>query len=169
MGHQPVAKPLLTQKTQTQNKRTQTSTPWVEFEITIPAFERAKTVHALHRAATVIACLHGIVLYYLSKCRTLTSTFTFLRNVCCLSPDYAVFYPRRQKSFCSWLWEFQIQQPWSSFWEYAVSSWQVSFSCEAGVPIWVTRRALLFTQRRCSPYYRELYIRSGMWNDPTRN
>jgi hypothetical protein len=28
--------------------------PWVEFEPTIPAFEREKTVHALDRAATVI-------------------------------------------------------------------------------------------------------------------
>jgi hypothetical protein len=27
---------------------------WVGFETTIPAFERAKTVHALHREATVI-------------------------------------------------------------------------------------------------------------------
>jgi hypothetical protein len=27
--------------------------PWVEFEPMIPAFERAKTVHALDRAATV--------------------------------------------------------------------------------------------------------------------
>jgi hypothetical protein len=28
--------------------------PWMGFERTIPAFERVKTVHALHRAATVI-------------------------------------------------------------------------------------------------------------------
>jgi hypothetical protein len=28
--------------------------PWVGFERTIPAFERAKTVHALDRAATLI-------------------------------------------------------------------------------------------------------------------
>jgi hypothetical protein len=28
--------------------------PWVGFELTIPAFERAKTVHALDRAAIVI-------------------------------------------------------------------------------------------------------------------
>jgi hypothetical protein len=28
--------------------------PYVGFETTIPAFERAKTVHALDRAATVI-------------------------------------------------------------------------------------------------------------------
>jgi hypothetical protein len=41
--------------TYTQNKRTQTSMPWVGFEPTIPAFERAKTVHALDLLATVIA------------------------------------------------------------------------------------------------------------------
>jgi hypothetical protein len=28
--------------------------PWVEFELMIQAFERAKTVHALHRGVTVI-------------------------------------------------------------------------------------------------------------------
>jgi hypothetical protein len=40
--------------TYTQNKRTQTPMPLVGFEPTIPVFERAKTVHALERAATVI-------------------------------------------------------------------------------------------------------------------
>jgi hypothetical protein len=37
-----------------QNKRTRISMPRVRFEPTTPVFERAKTVHALHRAATVI-------------------------------------------------------------------------------------------------------------------
>jgi hypothetical protein len=49
MGDQPVARPL-----PTQNKRTQTSMPRVGFELTTPVFERAKTVHALDRATTVI-------------------------------------------------------------------------------------------------------------------
>jgi hypothetical protein len=54
-GDQPVARPLPTHRTtQTQNKRTQTSMPRVVYEPTIPVFERAKTVHALGRAATVI-------------------------------------------------------------------------------------------------------------------
>jgi hypothetical protein len=48
-GDQPVARPL-----PTQNKRTQTSMPRVGFEPTIPAFERAKTVHALDRAVSLI-------------------------------------------------------------------------------------------------------------------
>jgi hypothetical protein len=39
---------------QTQNKHKQASTPRVGFEPTIPEFERAKTVHALDRATTVI-------------------------------------------------------------------------------------------------------------------
>jgi hypothetical protein len=43
-----------TRTTQTQNKRTQTSIPRVAFETTIPFFKRAKTVHALDRAANVI-------------------------------------------------------------------------------------------------------------------
>jgi hypothetical protein len=52
---QPVARPLPTHRTtQTQNKRTQTSMPWVRFEPRIPALKRAKTVHALDRAAIVI-------------------------------------------------------------------------------------------------------------------
>jgi hypothetical protein len=37
-----------------QNKRTQTSMPSVWFELMVPVFERAKTVHALDRAASVI-------------------------------------------------------------------------------------------------------------------
>jgi hypothetical protein len=37
--------------------------PWVEFEITIPASERVKTVHVLDRAATVF----GVTLYGVSK------------------------------------------------------------------------------------------------------
>jgi hypothetical protein len=53
---QPVVRPLPTHRTtQTQNKRTQTSMPRVGFEPTAPVFERAKTVHALDRAATVIS------------------------------------------------------------------------------------------------------------------
>jgi hypothetical protein len=56
---QPVARPLPTHRTtQTQNKHTiQTSMPQVGFEPTIPAFERAKTVHALHHASTAIGFL----------------------------------------------------------------------------------------------------------------
>jgi hypothetical protein len=54
-GDQLVARPLPTHRsTQTQNKGKQTSMPRVGFEFTIPVFERAKTVHALDRAATVI-------------------------------------------------------------------------------------------------------------------
>jgi hypothetical protein len=52
---QPVERPLPGHRTaQTQNERSQTSSPRVGFEPTIPAFERAKTVRALDSAATVI-------------------------------------------------------------------------------------------------------------------
>jgi hypothetical protein len=55
MGDQPIARPLPTYRTtQTHNKRTQTCMPRVGFEPTMPEFEKAKTVHALDRAATVI-------------------------------------------------------------------------------------------------------------------
>jgi hypothetical protein len=51
---QPVARPLPIQKTtQTQNKRTKTPIPRVRSEPTISVPERAKTVHALDRVATV--------------------------------------------------------------------------------------------------------------------
>jgi hypothetical protein len=55
-GDQLVARPLPKHRTtQTQkNPHThQTSMPWVGFEPTIPASERAKTVHALDRSPTV--------------------------------------------------------------------------------------------------------------------
>jgi hypothetical protein len=48
--------------TQTQNKRRQVSMPLVGFEPTIPAFERAKIVHVLDRAATVIGKREELVL-----------------------------------------------------------------------------------------------------------
>jgi hypothetical protein len=55
-GEQPVARPLPIQRIkETQNKRTRTSMPRVEFEPTTPVFERAKTVHASDRAATMIS------------------------------------------------------------------------------------------------------------------
>jgi hypothetical protein len=61
-GDQPVARPLPTHRiAQTQNKRTQTSISWVGFEPTIPAFERAKTIHALDRAATVVGMQESLL------------------------------------------------------------------------------------------------------------
>jgi FAD synthase len=43
--------------TQTQNKHKQTTIPRVGFEPTLLEFERARTVHALDRAAAVIGIL----------------------------------------------------------------------------------------------------------------
>jgi hypothetical protein len=55
IGYQSVTRPLPTHRpTQTQNNCTQTPMPRVWFELTIPVFERTKTVHVLDRAATVI-------------------------------------------------------------------------------------------------------------------
>jgi hypothetical protein len=54
MEDQTVPMPLPIHRiTQTKNKRTQTSMPRVGFEPKTPVFERAKTVHALDRAATM--------------------------------------------------------------------------------------------------------------------
>jgi hypothetical protein len=54
-------RPLLTHRTtQTQNERTQTSISRAGFEPTTPVFERAKTIHALDRAATVFGPKYGL-------------------------------------------------------------------------------------------------------------
>jgi hypothetical protein len=68
-GDQLVARPLPTHRTtQTQNKRTQTSTmPQVEFEPTIPVFERTKKVHALDSGATVIGAYRPTDMYYIKS------------------------------------------------------------------------------------------------------
>jgi hypothetical protein len=59
-----VARPLPTRRTtQTQSKCRETFMLRVEFELTIPMFEREKAVHALGRAATVIGCGCEIVRY----------------------------------------------------------------------------------------------------------
>jgi hypothetical protein len=45
-GDHSIARPLPTHRTtQAENKHTQASIPWVEFEITTPVFERTKMVH----------------------------------------------------------------------------------------------------------------------------
>jgi hypothetical protein len=60
IGNQPVARPLPTHRTtQTQYKDTQTPMPWMRFEPTILPFERAKRVHVLDRAATVIGSFNS--------------------------------------------------------------------------------------------------------------
>jgi hypothetical protein len=51
-GDQPVARSL---PTNIQTDCRQISMPWVAFQPTIPVFERAKTFHALDRAATAIS------------------------------------------------------------------------------------------------------------------
>jgi hypothetical protein len=51
-GDRPVTRPL---PTQTQIKRSYTSMPRVGFELMIPAFKQAKTVHVIDRSATLIA------------------------------------------------------------------------------------------------------------------
>jgi hypothetical protein len=56
-GDQPVARPLPAHTGQQKHKHTQTLMPQVEFEPTIPVFERAKTVHVLEWVATVIGVI----------------------------------------------------------------------------------------------------------------
>jgi hypothetical protein len=61
-GDKPVARPLPTRRT-TNNKCRQTTMARVVLEPTIPVFERAKTFHALDRAATVIGTYAVLYLY----------------------------------------------------------------------------------------------------------
>jgi hypothetical protein len=66
---QAVTRPLSAQRTaQTQNKCTQTPMLQVRIELTVPVFGRAKTVHALDRAATVVE--QPILCYVISTCRS---------------------------------------------------------------------------------------------------
>jgi hypothetical protein len=82
MGDQPVARSLPTHRiTQTRNKCKQPSMPWLGFEPTIPAFERANTVHTLDRAATMM----GHVTRHLTIYSLVVSLFTTLSSVSRLS------------------------------------------------------------------------------------
>jgi hypothetical protein len=85
-GDQPVARPLPAHRTaQTQNKRTQTSIPQVGFEPTIPMFERAKTVHALDRATTVIGSL--------KPSRIIVVLSLGAQSTCTMRKTYSSAYP----------------------------------------------------------------------------
>jgi hypothetical protein len=55
-------------KTHTYTHKHQTSMPWVGLEPTIPASERAKTVHVLDRSATVTGQFIYYILKMLSQC-----------------------------------------------------------------------------------------------------
>jgi hypothetical protein len=85
MSDQPVVRPLPIHRTiQTQNKHTQTSMPRVGFESTILASERAKTVHALDRSATVIGCDANLSLISSAAVKTAERyTTVFKTSSCC--------------------------------------------------------------------------------------
>jgi hypothetical protein len=78
---------------QTHSKRIQTSMPQVGFEPTIPVFERAKTVHALDRAANVIG-RNNIYIY--KYCEVLKLPYDFWRPVLatdvCLAGTYCLTF-----------------------------------------------------------------------------
>jgi hypothetical protein len=84
-GDQLVARPLLIHRTTlTENKRTQTFMPRVGFEPTIPAFERAKTVDASDRTATVIdnaTCTFPNLLLILNALKVLSPWYNMLSVV----------------------------------------------------------------------------------------
>jgi hypothetical protein len=93
-GDQAVARPLSTHRiTQTHNKRIQTSMPWVGFEITIPAFEPARTVHALDSAASVIGSFllhHSIYCSWWNLFALHPAEVVPLRVVASLCTDFTV-------------------------------------------------------------------------------
>jgi hypothetical protein len=73
MGNQPIARQLPTYRTtQSQNKRTQTSMRLVGLKPTTPVFERAKTVHALERAAARLASERAKTVYAIDRASTVT-------------------------------------------------------------------------------------------------
>jgi hypothetical protein len=77
-GDRPIARRL-----HKQNKRTQTSMLWERFEPTIPAFKRAKTLHALDRSATVIS-----ISYTLMKAKC----WYYFKIQCGLTPEAEITY-----------------------------------------------------------------------------
>jgi hypothetical protein len=80
-GDQPVARLLPTYRiTQTEYKRTDSYMPQVGFEPMIPVFERAKTVHALDRAATVIGKKKYIALIICFINTSSTTCFSFTKK-----------------------------------------------------------------------------------------
>jgi hypothetical protein len=96
MGDQPVTRPLPTHRTtQTQNKLTQISMPRVGFELTIPVFEWAKTVHALECAAAVTCQSSFYVTLFLtcwspliSQASSLAFSFMFHVQNCLWDSDF---------------------------------------------------------------------------------
>jgi hypothetical protein len=72
-----------------QNKHTRTYMPRVGFEPTIPAFERAMTVHALGRAATVIGNTLSRSTYL--KCCNITNRLAVAATVSLNSINRLVF------------------------------------------------------------------------------
>jgi hypothetical protein len=101
-GYQPVARSLPAYRTaQTQNKRTHTSMCRVGFEPTIPAFERAKTVHALDCAATMIGI--SWVLRMLNTHSLTHRAESFMRNrqLCSYSRTFPPFYEPEVLLQCS--------------------------------------------------------------------
>jgi hypothetical protein len=58
-----------------QNKRTQTYMLRVGFEPTIPVFEKAKTVHTLDRAATVIGYINILYTKFMLQSDTLSFVY----------------------------------------------------------------------------------------------
>jgi hypothetical protein len=85
-GDQPVARHLPTHiTTQTQNKLTQTSMSWVGFEPMILVFERAKTVHALDSAATVIRAVNLVKYIFENSTVNINTVFIPCEDMACCS------------------------------------------------------------------------------------
>jgi hypothetical protein len=84
--------------TQTWNNRTQTPMPRVEFEPTIPAFERAKTVQALDNMATVIGIYTSSAILCTRKKAIFLITFFSLSIYVCMCTSLPL---KRLDGFCS--------------------------------------------------------------------
>jgi hypothetical protein len=77
--------------------------PWVGFEPMIPAFERAKTVHALDREATVVGMSDPQFPNYKSERARRSCVWRWrpqsLRNTIFYPPKYTALHPRRFLTF----------------------------------------------------------------------
>jgi hypothetical protein len=121
-GDQPIVRVLpIHGTTQTQNKHTQTSRPRVGFEPMIPVFERAKTVHALDSAATVIST------HYSQFFKITTNKMQQKRYATKLQLKISLLTHRSylhllQADTCSWLIDFTYVTILTAFGGYNISS-----------------------------------------------
>jgi hypothetical protein len=108
----------------------QTSTPWVGFEPMIPASERAKTVHALDRAATVTGEAKSDIAFYLRNSENTTEPKTNIATFitkCRINVGEAVNIPWIQEGGCVATVRSSGRFLWAADWTFCFNKRRGSF------------------------------------------